>query len=208
MRTSNFNWYSCWLVAIAAAACAPAAKRTADGSAALDAPTPDALGEGGAGTGGGASSDAEAAVWNVCVAEGRTTGPFCDLVVQGERFERLEGIHAYVQTGEPPTQRRGSAETRVREGRFAVTIPAVQELNIIYKLVTVLFDVDGDGACSPADELIRWQTVRILPADGGGSACSGTVVVTSTSIMSISAAPSACAQLGSVCDMPDGRSPD
>jgi hypothetical protein len=75
-----------------------------------------------------------------------------DLDVVATGFSNSEGAPVTIQVGMPerPPERLGFGQTRVLNGAFQLTFPAVLE-NDLYKRKVVWIDVDRDGKCGGYD---------------------------------------------------------
>ena len=77
---------------------------------------------------------------------------YLDFETSGEGLASLEGRVVTVRLGDPPINRLASAQARVVDGRFALSLPQTLEAGL-YKTKIVHFDVDGDGRCGPGDQV-------------------------------------------------------
>lgn len=190
-----------------------------DGAAATGGRGGGASGQGGtggadgeAGSDGGAADDAGDAAGArdadpilapICVRDGDPSARYCDLTIRGEGFEQFEGKLVDVRNGTPPFQRIGSGQTRVVGGRFSITLPQVQELATIYKLTVVRFDANGDGVCSPGDQMFTSGAPSFTIADGGAYGCPAFVPLDEGVLLRIVAA-GYCADGADPCGAEDG----
>jgi hypothetical protein len=115
---------------------------------------------GGVATGGAAAGAATGgsggdALEPVRVIRGDPAATFTDLMIRGEGLDACEGKRVLVRLGWPdrPPERLGSGEARVEGGAFELFFPAVWE-KYLYKTKLVLIDLDDDGACDLAKDLI------------------------------------------------------
>jgi hypothetical protein len=120
---------------------------------------------GGAAAGGATGGSAGDALEPVRVIRGDPAATFADLTIRGEGLDASEGKRVLVRLGWPdrPPERLGSGEARVEGGAFELFFPAVWE-KYLYKTKLVLIDLDDDGVCDPAKDLMFGDS-RADPVD-------------------------------------------
>jgi hypothetical protein len=153
----------------------------------------------------GDTGDTSPPLQPICVRDGDPSASYCDLVVQGEGLGRFEGMLVHVRNGRSPSQRLGSGQTRVVDGKFSITLPLAQELVTIYKRTTVRVDVDGDGVCGPGDQMFTSGATG-FPSDGGQRSCPGIVPVNEQSTFRAVVAQD-CQPSPDFCELPPDGGP-
>jgi hypothetical protein len=107
------------------------------------------------------------------VIRGNPADEFWDLTLRGEGLEHLDGRVVTVRVGRPASasDRLGSGQARIAGGRFELFLPGVWEATL-YKLKTLYIDVDQNGRCDGASDLVfsdaraamdEVLTVRVSP---------------------------------------------
>jgi len=122
-----------------------------------------------AGSDAGAASDASDAAAaldpvRTCGEPPSSTQGYCDLTLQGEGLDAYDGMLVNLRVGSR-TYRHASAQARVVGGRFSLDWPQILDTHNVYQDLFVVFDVDGDGRCSPGDQYYRCACLAcITPA--------------------------------------------
>jgi len=123
--------------------------------------------DGGAGAGGEAGSAVDAStdgpppgLQPILIRGGDPNGLFLHMRMAGEGLTEFEGRLVTVRTGFWPDGRWSSGQARIIDGRFSLEFPQGHEASL-YTQKTVLFDVDGDGRCSPGDAV--WNDFSATP---------------------------------------------
>jgi hypothetical protein len=110
----------------------------------------------------------------VRVIRGDPKSGFWDLTVRGVALESYEGKVVTVRIGMPERapERLGSGQARIEDGAFELFFPKVWE-DSLYKQKLVWLDVDNDGSCDLASDLLfadsRASAASALTARGGGA---------------------------------------
>lgn len=99
---------------------------------------------------------------SVEIEGGTPGGIYVDQTFVGEGCQRFEGRQVVARIGSAiPGERTGYGRTQVYVGSFRIEFPAVRELGL-YKSFVFFFDMDGDGVCTPGQDL------GFRSATGGG----------------------------------------
>jgi hypothetical protein len=89
------------------------------------------------------------------VLRGDPSATYWDLRVRGIGLDRFEGRQIVVRLGglEDASERLATGSARVSGGSFELFFPQAWEANL-YKLKRAYIDVDGNGSCSAAQDLV------------------------------------------------------